>query len=157
MACPGKVRLGWVWLGRCGMSTLLTHLTAIHDEFGTLTPELVVDTARDPSHPLHTRFEWDDSTAAEKYRHIQAGDLLRVVKLPADPSRPGDLRAFVAVKGKGSHRAEYVPTERAMADEFTRKLVLAEMEREWKALKRRYQHMAEFAQVVTADLTEGAA
>lgn len=140
-------------------STLRDHLTAIHHEHGTLTPALVVDVARDPEHPLHSRFEWDDTLAAEKWRHEQAGQLLRVVKLPADPARPGDLRAFVAVKGQDSHRAEYVPTEQAMADEFTRTLVLRDMEREWKALKRRYQHMAEFAQLVLADVksTAGAA
>jgi predicted RNA-binding protein YlxR (DUF448 family) len=137
--------------------SLLDHLTAIRDERGTLTPALVVDVARDPEHPLHSRFEWDDSVAAEKWRLEQASQLLRVVRLPADPSRPNDLRAFVAVKGKDSHRAEYVPTQEAMADEFARRLVLADMEREWKALRRRYQHMAEFAQLVLRDVQEGAA
>lgn len=136
--------------------TLLDHLTAIHDERGTLTAALVVEVARNPLHPLHARFEWDDSVAGEKWRLEQAGQLLRVVKLPADPACPGDLRAFVAVKGKDSHRADYVPTEQAMADEFTRRLVLADMEREWKALRRRYQHMAEFAQLVLADVQQAA-
>jgi hypothetical protein len=139
------------------MSTLHEQLTAVRDEFGTLTPELVVDVARDPEHPLHSRFEWDDSVAAEKWRIEQAGQLLRVVKLPVDPDRPRDLRAFIAVKGQDSHRSEYVPTEEALADDFTRRLVLTAMEREWKALKRRYQHMAEFAQLVASDMKEGAA
>lgn len=134
-------------------SDLLVQLRAIHDEHGSLTAALVVDVARDPDHPLHARFEWDDTVAAEKWRLEQAGQLLRVVKLPPNPARPHDLRAFVAVKGQESHRAEYVPTEVAMADEFTRKLVLADMQREWRALKRRYEHMAEFAQMVSADLT----
>ncbi len=137
--------------------SLLDQLTAIRDERGSLTPALVVDAARDPEHPLHSRFEWDDGVAAEKWRLEQASQLLRVVKLPPDPARPSDLRAFVAVKGKDSHRAEYVPTETAMADEFARRLVLADMEREWKALRRRYQHMAEFAQLVLRDVQEGAA
>ncbi len=138
-------------------ASLLDHLTVIRDERGSLTPALVVDAARNPEHPLHSRFEWDDGVAAEKWRLEQASQLLRVVKLPPDPSRPNDLRAFVAVKGKDSHRAEYVPTETAMADEFARRLVLADMEREWKALRRRYQHMAEFAQLVLRDVQEGAA
>jgi predicted RNA-binding protein YlxR (DUF448 family) len=132
--------------------SLLSELQAIRDEHGSLTPVLVVETARDPEHPLHSRFEWDDSLAAEKYRLEQAGQLLRVVKLPADPSRASDLRAFVAVKGKDSHRADYVPTEEAMADEFARKLVLRDMEREWRLLKRRYEHMREFADLILSDL-----
>jgi hypothetical protein len=138
-------------------ASLLDHLTAIHDEHGSLTPVLVVDVARDPAHPLHARFEWDDSIAGEKWRLEQAGQLLRVVKLPDDPHRPHDLRAFVAVKGTESRTSEYVPTEQAMGDEFTRRIVLASMEREWKALKRRYQHMSEFASLVLNDVQEGAA
>lgn len=136
--------------------SLLSELQAIRDERGELTPALVVETARDPEHPLHSRFEWDDSTAAEKWRLEQASQLLRVVKLPADPSRPGDLRAFVAIKGKNSRRADYVPTEEALADEFARKLVLRDMEREWRLLKRRYEHMREFADLILSDLQEKA-
>ncbi len=132
-------------------TSLLTELQAIRDQHGTLTPELVVDVARDPDHPLHSRFEWDDGVAAEKWRREQAGQLLRVVR-EVDPTLPNDLRAFVAVKGKDTHRAEYVPVRQAMSDEFTRKLVLADMEREWKSLRRRYQHMAEFAALVMRDL-----
>lgn len=128
------------------------HLQAIRDQHGALNPELVVDAARDPEHPLHSRFEWDDTAAAEKYRLQQASELLRVVKLPKDPSRPDDLRAFVAVKGQNSHRADYVPTDEALADEFTRTLVLRDMEREWRLLKRRYEHMREFAALILSDL-----
>ncbi len=135
---------------------LRDHLQAIRDERGALTPALVVDTARDPEHPLHSRFDWDDTVAAEKWRLEQASQLLRVVKLPADPSRPGDLRAFVAVKGQDSHRADYVPTEEALLDEFARKLILRDMEREWRLLKRRYEHMREFADLILSDLQEKA-
>jgi hypothetical protein len=138
------------------MSTLRDHLQAIRDQHGALTPVLVVETARDPEHPLHSRFEWDDSIAAEKWRLEQAGQLLRVVKLPTDPSRPDDLRAFVAVKGQDSHKADYVPTAEALADEFVRKLILRDMEREWRLLKRRYEHMREFADLILSDLQEKA-
>ncbi len=134
------------------MSSLRDHLTAIRDERGSLTPALVVDAARDPEHPLHSRFEWDDTTAAEKWRLEQAGQLLRVVTLPADPARAHDLRAFVAFKGQDSRSSEYVPTEEAMADEFTRRLILADMQREWRQLKKRYEHMAEFAALILSDL-----
>lgn len=133
------------------MSTLREHLQAIHDQFGSLTPELVVETASDPKHPLHDRFDWDDTVAAQKWRLEQAGQLLRVTYRP-DPTKPTDLRAFVAVKGEDSHRADYIPTETAMADPFTRQLVLRAMDREWKAFKRRYQHMAEFADLIRRDI-----
>lgn len=135
---------------------LRDHLQAIRDERGALTPALVVDAARDPEHPLHSRFEWDDTIAAEKWRLEQAGQLLRIVKLPPEPGRPDDLRAFVAFKGKDSHKADYIPTEEALHDEFIRKLVLRDMEREWRLLKRRYEHMREFADLILSDLQDKA-
>lgn len=131
--------------------TLLDHLTAIRDEHGELSPKLVLDSARDPDHPLHSRFEWDDSVAGERYRLDQARQLIRVVKLPSEPGRPSDLRAFVSVRGQDSRAGEYVPTEEAMGDPFTRRLVLSAMEREWKALKARYEHLAEFAAMIEGD------
>ena len=133
------------------MSTLHEQLLAIRDERGGLTPALVVDTARDPAHPLHSRFEWDDAVAGERWRLEQASALIRSVKIAVDPARPADLRAFVAVKGRETHRADYVPTQEAMRDEFTRRLVLEDMRREWRALKRRYDHMVEFAEMIAAE------
>ena len=38
---------------------------------------------------------------------------------------------FVAAGGAEEHRAEYVPIEQPMADDFTRTLVLRDTEREW--------------------------
>lgn len=131
------------------MSTNLRyHLQAIRDEHGCLTPALVVDVARDPAHPLHSRFEWDDSAAAEKWRQEQAGQLLRVTFRP-DPAKPSDLRAFVAVKGEESPTSDYMPTADALADPFTRELVLRSMKRDWQIFQRRYKHMAEFAAFIS--------
>lgn len=130
------------------MSTLSDHLRAICDQHGSLTPALVVDAARDPEHALHSRFDWDDTVAAEKWRREQAGHLIRAVRIQVDPTRPTDLRGYVAVKGEESHQSEYVPTERALADPFTRELLLRQMKRDWQNFKRRWEHMAEFAALI---------
>ena len=136
------------------MSTV-AHLNAIRDEHGALTPQLVVDVARDPEHPLHSRFEWDDTIAAEKWRLEQAGQLLRVT-MRVDLRRPTDLRAFTAVRGENAPTSEYIPTTEALANPFTRELVLRQMKRDWQTFKRRYDHMAEFATFI-ADQIEGKA
>jgi len=133
------------------MSELRNLLQAVHDEHGDLTPRLVVDTARDPRHPLHTRFEWDDTVAAERYRLDQAGQLLRVTFRP-DPTQPTHLRAFVAVKGEDSHQSSYVPTEKAFADPFTRTLVLRAMEREWRTFKKRWSDHTQFADMIRREI-----
>ena len=44
-----------------------------------------------------------------------------------------------------------MPTEEALADDFTRELVLRQMRREWETLRKRYQHMEEFAAMIAAD------
>lgn len=51
------------------------------DGGGRLTPEAVVEDAKDEKSPLHRHFEWDDSEAARKYRLGQARDLIRRVKI----------------------------------------------------------------------------
>lgn len=130
------------------MSTdLIAILNDVREQHGALNPALLVDVARDPEHPLHSRFEWDDTKAAAKWRLEQAGQLLRVTFKP-DPEKPVDLRAFVAIKGEATPRSEYVPTDEALADPFTQKLLLRQMQRDAAAFKARYQHMAEYADVI---------
>lgn len=132
-------------------ANLREHLLAIRDEHGALTPQLVVDAARDAAHPLHTRFEWDDSKAAEKWRLEQASQLLRVTYRPI-AGKPTDLRAFSAVRGEDTPTSDYVPTEEALADPFTRELLLRSMKRDWQTFKRRYDQMSEFASYVAEQI-----
>lgn len=49
-----------------------------------LKPEAVVEAARAKSSPLHSKFEWDDTKAAHKYRLQQAAELIRVVTVQLD-------------------------------------------------------------------------
>lgn len=46
---------------------------------GDLTPEAVVEAAKDKANPLHAVFEWDDAKAGHQYRVQQAGILIRSV------------------------------------------------------------------------------
>lgn len=46
---------------------------------GFITPEKIVEYAKSPLSPLHSEFCWNDTDAAEKYRIIQAGNLIRRV------------------------------------------------------------------------------
>lgn len=48
---------------------------------GRLTPEAVVEDARDEESPLHASFEWDDAKAAADHRLNQARTLIRSVKV----------------------------------------------------------------------------
>jgi len=120
---------------------------------GVLTPEAVVDAARDSTHPLHSRFEWDDSVAAEKYRREQAHVLIQKAKVAyrSDGDGPPRLvRKFVAIQAGEGH--VFDPVEEVAEDPFRTKLALANMEREWKTLRRKYEEFAEFVEMVRRDL-----
>jgi len=135
--------------------SLKEQLRGIYQARGTLTADIVVQEATDPAHPLHHRFQWDDTEAARSWRVSQAAELIRSVRITyAEHSdgTPKDLRAFIAVRESPTDRAVYKPVEEVVADPFTSALVLRQMEREWKAFKRRYEHLAEFAAMVQKDL-----
>ena len=126
------------------MSSLRDQLQSIYEARGRLTPKILVDEARDPAHPLHSRFEWDNDVAAERYREAQAGELIRSVKISyrATSGRPASVNAFQSVRrpsGPG-----YEPVEEVIQDEFTTKILLADMERDWRAFKARYEGLAGF-------------
>lgn len=134
------------------------ELLAVRNQHGKLTPQLVVDTARDPEHPLHSRFEWDDTVAGDAWRRQQAHELIRKLKLvyrEADESRPEkSVRAFVAIPSENGH--VFDPVEEVVEDPFRRQLHLNTMEREWKALYARYQEFEEFLALVRRDVGEAA-
>src|SRR5690606_17922990 len=136
-------------------STELTgQLLAIRDEHGELTPQLVVDVARDEGHPLHSRFEWNDAVAGEAWRREQAHRLIQKAKIEVRPSSddgpPRLIRGFVAVPKSDGYAFD--PVTEVAEDPFRRQLVLSSMEREWKALFKRYQEYEEFFAVVRKDL-----
>lgn len=54
---------------------------ALEDRNGRIAPEAVVRAARNPGHPLHGEFEWNDGRAAERYRLDQARTLIASVRI----------------------------------------------------------------------------
>lgn len=130
-------------------------LQALYDSHGMLTPTLVVDEARDPGHPLHSHFEWDDARAAEEYRLEQARGLIQKVKIvyrsPRGRSPERLVRAYHSVPDVERGRV-YRSAEDIAEDPLLREMVLRDMERDWKQLKTRYEHFAEFAEMVLRDM-----
>lgn len=82
---------------------------------GVLTPELVLNMARDKNHPLHASFEWDDSEAAHKWRLEQAARLIRASKFVAFLNEKDDepirVRKWIVLPGGES---QYEPRVKAM-------------------------------------------
>lgn len=142
------------------MSDLRETLTAIYKDRGELTPQAVVDEARSESHPLHSRFEWDDEKAGEAYRRVQAGALIRSVKIVYTETPAGEKRSVRAFSARGNSPTVenrepadiggYAPTEELVRDDISRKILLRELQREVQALQRKYGHLEEFAAIITS-------
>ena len=125
-------------------------LQELYDTHGALTPDLVVREARDPGHPLHAAFEWDDKAAADGYRRKQAGDLIRSVKIRVTrQGQDGEIteervRAWVPAShvGRAATPGAYLPVTEV--DAMGRAVLLQRMLRDLAGLRRRFGHLSEF-------------
>lgn len=129
-------------------------LQAIYDEHEQLTPELVVDIARNPGHPLHGRFTWDDGIAAEQWRRAEARGLIRTAKIVVhkDPDTYHKVRAFTSVISDG--RRTYKPTADALADH--RDQVLQQCLRDIASLREKYRALCDFDEALRQSLQTSA-
>lgn len=135
--------------------SLRDELMNIRAKRGGLTPTMVVEEARPKSHPLHDRFEWDNRIAGDKWRETQASELIRSVRVSferSDGSR-GDLREFHAVRSdESSPSCLYEPVGEIIGNQMMTELLRRDMQRDWRALKQRYDVFEEFRQMVRSDL-----
>jgi len=120
-------------------------LTDIYVRHSALTPKIVVEEARPPESPLHSRFEWDDTIAGEKFRQVQAAELIRSLKVVSGRDEEGNktVREWLSVERPDRPRS-YEPLGEVLADPFTFQMVLQEMERDMASLQRRYGSLKEF-------------
>lgn len=140
------------------MGDLRDQLMVIRSEHGRLTPEVVVEAATPEDHPLHHRFEWDNAIAGPNYRRIQAADLIRSVRVTYKPATDGafkSIRAFHVITTPEGVNA-YEPIETVVEDPMLRQMVLRDMERDWRALRQRYEDFNEFWVLIQGDLANTA-
>lgn len=133
-------------------SDLRSQLQEIYERRGKLTPSIVVDEARNEKHPLHGRFEWCDAIAGERFRRVQAADLIRSVHVVYQDAsgKPQDVRAFYAVRRPTGH--SYEPVEEIVEDEMATRILLADMERDWRAFKLKYKRFREFTALIRREV-----
>jgi hypothetical protein len=115
---------------------------------GQLTPETVVEQAKDPKSHLHPHFEWDDATAAEQHRLGQAGQIIRSLTVDITRSNieePRHVRAFVNVERDGDRH--YIAVAHAMSDADLRRQVLQAAWAELEAWRRRHAELTELARI----------
>ena len=113
-----------------------------------ITPENVLDLARDENTELHKCFEFDDTIAGEKYRLIQARDIIRhfVIKYKNDGGEEQKIRTFQITTATN----HYEPTRVIMKNPNEYAALLSRAKEELRNIKRRYKTLAELEEVFEA-------
>jgi len=103
-----------VWKGR--KTIVEKELTRIYERDGVITPTAVIEEATDPDSPLHDYFDWDNESAAYKWRIDQARRLIREVRIDNGEEGKADISppVFVHVGTAGG----YLPTAVVVKNEM---------------------------------------
>lgn len=112
---------------------------------GVLTPKVVVKEARNPKHPLHKWFTWDDGVAAERWRLTQATSLIHAVVITGDGEGEEPHRFYGNVGEKGDRA--YVTMADAMDDADMRAQLIEEARQGLDRWSKRYGQIKEFTEV----------
>lgn len=114
---------------------------------GLLKPETVVDFARNPETALHSRFEWDDTEAAKRYRIWQARQIIKVTVDVLPNENETVYQVFVSLKDDRRNGGGYRPLVEVMSDDQMRRQLLAQAHNDFKLWQKKYQQLKELAPV----------
>ena len=143
------------WHPSVDANTVGGVMEEIESRNGTITSELFLEASRAEDSPTHDVFDWDDSSAAEKYRLHQAAKTICairvVVRTEKERDKPPEMtRAFVNIVEDGSRKAHYMNVSDALSNEETRCAVLARAMRELRSFQEKYSALSELAEVFAA-------
>lgn len=87
-------------------SIAANELQRIQDVYGLITPEIIVNEARDPNSVLHPIFEWDNKKAAHGYRLQQARILLNNIQITViTDGEPKEISVFEVTSYKDGYKS----------------------------------------------------
>ena len=111
-----------------------------------LTPEGVVNKARNENNILHGMFEWDDSIAGENYRKIQASNIINSIQVNiiTDDDQTKQIRAFVTIQ----KNTKFEPIEKVVNDTDKYALLLEKAYKELSSIKHKYETLTEIQELL---------
>lgn len=113
---------------------------------GKVTPQEVLEKAKDENSELHKCFEWDDTVAAEKYRLGQARAIIVNLIFTPKTKEEEPVRCFQITR----ERCTYQPSKQFLVQEDEYQSLLKRAKSELEAFKRRYHTLSELEQVFEA-------
>lgn len=120
----------------------------VADEIGSgqITPQEVLEKARDVNSELHKCFEWDDTIAAEKYRLQQARSIIINLVYSQKKEEEQPVRCFSLT----SKVSTYQPTQQFLVQEDEYQTLLKRALAELEAFKKKYHTLTELEAVFEA-------
>lgn len=147
---------------RVSADTVGRALEDIERKDGEVTAASFLEYSRPEGADTHSMFEWDDTVAAEKYRHRQAQQIINQLEVRFEYVEAGqdesetEIRivsssAYLNVNRKApTERAVFVNAVEAMSDAEKRKTVLMNAFSELDAFGRKYSQYNELGKVFDA-------
>ena len=118
-----------------------------HDASGRVTPKALVSAARDPEHPCHNDFDWDDASSAQRDRERTAAELIRQVRFIVH-YEDRDVAVPKYVSDPRVDESSYIPTTRvAQNSPLSQKVLRDELDRIVSAIRRAMNLAAAFGLV----------
>jgi len=131
------------------------ELKRIEGEGGALTPHAVVEAARASNSLLHLLFDWDNSSAGEKYRLWQARQLISVQRTIFQEREVHQYYNIELTEDQEAVRA-YFPLEQVMSKEALYKQALASAVKDLEVWLKRYEDLKGLKNVVNLSILEQA-
>lgn len=120
----------------------------VADEIGenSITPQEVLEKAKDEHSELHKCFEWNNDVAAEKYRLQQArAIIINLVYVPKSKEEQ-PVRCFQIT----TEKAVYQPTKQFIVQKDEYQALLAKAKTELESFRKRYAMLTELEAVLEA-------
>lgn len=120
----------------------------VADEIGNrkVTPQEVLEIARNENTELHKCFEWDNDVAAEKYRLMQAQRIIINLVFSKTDNEQEDIRCFQIT----TERNTYQPAQQFLVQQDEYQALLKRAKAELEAFRRRYASLTELEEVLKA-------
>lgn len=115
-----------------------------------ITPEGVVNLARNPGSCIHGDFEWDDAVAGEKYRIVQAQKMIRCLKVVVKTSDKKKEPQTFRILQKTSKSHVFKTNSFFVSNKSEYERLLEQALRELKGFRERYKKLAELESVFEA-------
>lgn len=112
-----------------------------------VTPQMIVDFARDEETELHKCFQWDDSIAAENWRKQQARQVVMSLTVKVERSEHGEAQTYRLIEHDDTEKV-YRSVVFTVRNEDEYRRLLAQAKADMIAFKKRYKSIVELQEVI---------